>query len=279
MAKISSTKDLPEWFYLERYRAAEDFTAEHWLEQLDRRISLFPAAHDTSDKSLQQAKDEIWWAIVSGQLTAVRDHPVKCQYARQGDLVPVMPVRAVSYFDLAMQAHHDEMAKREGICSAEKADRWNIIAGNGRPTQSTIKGLSMPIEIGFYMPGVLPQPVVKVDLGATDATLIEAFSTWLKEARSTQPVDARKPKNQLYKNWARYGILPYLDLLIWGMETDTQIIEGVYAAAIFPGQEDGKDRLKTTKKWAKSLMSDLSALQAIAAIEARSSAAQEIFKG
>lgn len=277
MAKISSTKDLPEWFDLERYRAAQAFTAEHWLEQLERRISLLPAAHDSSDKSQRQAEDEIWWAIVSGQLTLIREHPVICRYARMGDLVPVMPVRPVSYFDLAMQAHRDEMAKREGACSAEKADHWNIIAGSSRPIPSRIKGLTMPVEIDFYTSKVPPAPVIQVDLEASDAALKEAFAIWLKEARSNQPIKTKNPGNQLYARWARYGLLPYLDLWIWGMEENIQIIEGVFAAALFPGLEDGRDRLKTTKKWAKSLMQNLSSLRAVAAIEAASRT--ETFEG
>ena len=286
MTKVSSTTDLPKWFDLERYRASEDFTAEHWLEQLDRRINLLPENHNSpdinqqpNDREQQRVADEIWWAMVSKKLTAVREEPTVCRFACKGVLIPGMPVRSVTCFDLVMQSHRDEIAIRRGLRKPSTVNRWAAIGDPNYPTKSAIEASFQRIEIDFYLPGGSPQPVVRVDLGATDATLKEAFSMWLTEARSRQPVDASKPGKQLYDRWARYGILPYLDLWMWGKEVGAQIIEGVYAAAIFPGQEDGKDRLKTTKKWVKSLMRDLSALQAVAAIEAQTYAGPEITEG
>lgn len=107
-----------------------------------------------------------------------------------------------------------------------------------------------------------------VNLGATDGEIKRAFDACLKEVRANQQAKAKREKPS-YKNWARYGLLPYLDLLIWSMETDTNIIDRVMSAAI-SGYDAGEGNLRTTlAPLAAELMSSLSAFQALVAFEAR----------
>jgi hypothetical protein len=107
-----------------------------------------------------------------------------------------------------------------------------------------------------------------VNLGATDGEIKLAFDACLKEVRANQQAKAKREKPS-YKNWARYGLLPYLDLLIWSMETDTNIIDRVMSAAI-SAYDAGEGNLRTTlAPLAAELMSSLSALQALVAVQAR----------
>ena len=80
---------------------------------------------------------------------------------------------------------------------------------------------------------------------------------------------ASKRERPAYKDWARYGLLPYLDLLTWAMETGNQIPHHVMAQAV--GYRKGGDSFrKTVPKLAGELMRSLAELEALAAIEAAS---------
>ncbi|WP_206073443.1 DUF6387 family protein, partial [Pseudomonas viridiflava] len=68
-----------------------------------------------------------------------------------------------------------------------------------------------------------------VNLAASDTEIKQAFAAWLTETRIHHPIKGRREKPT---NWVRYGLLPYLDLLIWEMETGTDIPDRVMAAAI-----------------------------------------------
>lgn len=78
----------------------------------------------------------------------------------------------------------------------------------------------------------------------------------------------RKPD---FADWNRFGVLPYLDLRIWGQETGTRISNRVMADAIFLPGEGGEEVVrKTTAKLARELLT-LKHLETLAAL-----AAQEI---
>lgn len=128
----------------------------------------------------------------------------------------------------------------------------------------------MPISLDYYDPSRPHSAVIQVDMAATDAVLVAAFASWLKEQRMLETIDAASKRERLaYAKWHGYGLLPYLDLLIWAMETGNQIPHHVMAQAV--GYCKGGDSFrKTVPKLADELMSSLAELEALAAIEAAS---------
>ncbi|EPA0351946.1 DUF6387 family protein [Pseudomonas aeruginosa] len=105
---------------------------------------------------------------------------------------------------------------------------------------------------------------ILVDLRATDFELKRHFSAWLKEKRKLQE-NRQSGKNKLYQKWARYRLLQYLDLKIWGDENELHIPDRVMAAAITRHNQGEENIRKTVAPLAKRLMSDLSELRALAA--------------
>ncbi|MCY1410335.1 hypothetical protein D9M71_257030 [compost metagenome] len=107
-----------------------------------------------------------------------------------------------------------------------------------------------------------------MDLRATDSVLIAAFCDWLKGARAKASTNISKRERPAYKDWARYGLLPYLDLRIWEMETGNRIPHRIMAEAV--GYLKGGDSFrKTVPTLADDLMQSLSELEALAAVETR----------
>lgn len=131
------------------------------------------------------------------------------------------------------------------------------------------------IDPPLFLTDHLPLPdnearlaAVRVDLDAPDALILESFAAWLAEARALkgQPRD-KKFYRPNFGRWMRYGLLPYLDLLIWATETQNHIPDRVMSAAIGSYDAGESNIRKTVAPLAESLMRDLSELRALAAIE------------
>lgn len=261
MKKVDRVKDLPKWFDLSNYKRASEFTAAQWYEQLERRSQFFPGSNEPPH-------DEVSWAVFFGSLESIRAEPLAFRRGRQG-FVPASPVRSLSLIDLMMQSFRDEIALNEGKCTSASVERWRAL---GDPHIGLVDGVRLsrtPLEVNFYKPTSLPIPMIQVDLAATDAALKKAFDIWLKQARNAGPKTDKKPIKPLYNRWSKYGLLPYLDLLIWSMETGISIPDRIYSAATAANDYDmGESSFrKTVVPLAAALMQDLTELQALAAVE------------
>jgi hypothetical protein len=123
---------------------------------------------------------------------------------------------------------------------------------------------------------VLPKPIdaalLSVNLMLPDRELVAQFKAFLpllrKECEAT--TYGEKWHRPDFREWARLGVLPYLDLVIWAKETDTKIPYQVLEEALFPGPEGSEDRVrKTTAPKAAELISprSLAYLRAQAILE------------
>lgn len=267
MGKINSISDLPAWFDLEKYNGCESFGAADWLEQLSRRRRLFAGIPDSSinnhHRRTATPEDEfsieIWRAVNADRLKSLREKPM----LKEGFSARVSPVAPLWMLDLVEQKNNDEIAHKSSNNRVVKVERWQAFSDDGYAVRS-VKNLLHAFELDSY-DGKPPLSVVTVDLRANDSQLIAAFSAWLKEAREKQSL-ANKREKAPYKKWAGFGLLPYLDLLLWSIEADKQIPHHLMAEKV--GYIKGGDSFrKTVPKLAWDLMSDLGELMALAAIE------------
>lgn len=228
MVKIKRTKDLPEWFDLEKYRACKSFSAVEWYARLRERKHVAAMLFDESYAAMMQE-------IVDPDGSTERFKRALREFsAPMLAAMRAAPLAEVFSTKLALS----ELSHSVPIRSADKVS---------------------PGEIPHFSP-------VMIDLRASDAALKDAFSAWLTKARSAQPQIA-KPK-ALYDRWADYGVLPYLDLSIWAWEVDAHIPDRVMSAAISRDDVGETNLRKTIKPLALGLLADLSALEEVASIDA-----------
>jgi hypothetical protein len=114
-----------------------------------------------------------------------------------------------------------------------------------RRLQSTIdpakEGVS-PLPAFGFPSGNLHAVIVNV--GESDATLRKAFTQWLAQISANAPARTQ-PKRERKLNtrhWGYLGILPYLDLKIWGIETGRSISRRVMANALGLDEDTVKKR-------------------------------------
>lgn len=265
MAKIDRVEDLPEWFDLEKYRGCKSFGATEWFQSLAIRAdilrSLTPERGSKLSAEVARLLRPYWERLRRFPLSA---EPDGCTFWEHiSTFSPPPPVRPLRISDLARQAHTDRIDAEYGLCDQRLPERWQGISSGGD------WGDDAPLLLEDRLMATEPSATLVVDLAAHNSVLIEAFTEWLKMVRAQQPDRASKREHPAYKGWPRYGLLPYLDLLIWAKETGNQIPHHVMAQAV--GYRKGGDSFrKTVPKLAGQLMRSLAELEALAAIEAAS---------
>ncbi|TBW11701.1 hypothetical protein E0E50_05890 [Azotobacter chroococcum subsp. isscasi] len=293
MAKINRKEDLPEWFKLEKYRGCKSFGAAEWLKQLRYRQQVLQGnpiyPNKGSKKDFDESAMQSWRKAATAKAEQLRSSPInrtETGFAmivrgskspvpiRHGDLISYgsseHPIRPLTMGDLSTLSRKDKSQCENGDDQIN-ARRWDILNCDHQFSIPRDLGIinihrelgrsEVDLSNGF-------SPVVSINLNATDSVLIDAFAIWLKGARARQPADSKRER-PAYKDWARYGLLPYLDLLIWEMETGNKITHHVMAQEV--GYHNGGDSFrKNVPKLANELMRSLAELEALSAIEADS---------
>ena len=279
MAIIRDQTGLPEWFSRENYAAAEGFRAAQWFEQLNRRrelLSVFDYQLDRSkllnDDGTPMVEFNLWRLFwVRESLESIRKFPVEMPDDKD-EIELESPIRSLRTFDLMKQMDRDTVALKEGLCGEEKLRRWSVIADPEAYYGLNEEIAATPIEMEFYGESRKPAAVVQVDLGATNKVLTKAFQAWLKQVRTDEREALERGEseknNTLYQNWARFGLLPYLDLKIWMMETGNQIPLQILLTGLAKYPISESNFAKSAIGAANRLMADLTQLKALAAIEA-----------
>lgn len=250
VAKIESVKDLPEWFDLDNYSGCDSFGAAEWYEVLFCRSCIL--RHLPYINSPELAGSSLQTEIENTRRSPTELPDLEAshrQYIR-------MPVANLTFGKLLDQCYGERWLK------LASSDRWDLFSSGGQRDDYPDAIEKMPMTIQGH-------GAVTVDLGATDSVILESFGRWLKSARAAEKRNSANIRNKpTYDRWGRYGLLPYLDLQLWAMETGTHIPDRVMSAAISHYDAGEANLRKTLAPLASELMQGLSALHALAAIEA-----------
>ncbi|QLF92293.1 hypothetical protein HW090_03380 [Pseudomonas sp. ABC1] len=274
MVKINQVDDLPTWYDLEKYGDCESFDGAEWLYQLDRRVDIlrmhpdFNEGCNTRDEVERDIVLDVWKESMKEMMESVRQEPMSFQGFNRTDSCfrPSLSVSRVTRRDFKIQACMDEIARRKGEKIPERSDWWRVVRGDKELRPDEDLPANPLFEFDYHMNGHSSIPVLKVDLCATDSVLIASFERWLKEERARRPSHACKREKPSYRDWKRYGLLPYMDLLTWSKENDYQVPHHIMAQAV--GYKKGGDSFrKTVPKLASDLIKSLSELEALVALE------------
>ncbi|WP_417788164.1 DUF6387 family protein [Stutzerimonas xanthomarina] len=262
MADVNRVEDLPEWFDLHKYQGCEAFGALEWLIRLTIRenVVINIQKGNVDEAFVQHLKQ-----VRTDPLDETRDKFGPWSYVPSESCIETYkPVRTLVASELMGQSNIDVSSCGNSQADKKAAARWHLIANAHPWTEAHSNAADSPIVLSGLGPQEAPCMAVVVDLNATDAFLKQAFSVWLKKAREEQK---EKPARLHYDRWARYGVLPYLDLRIWSLETGYHIPDRVMSAAISQYDAGEANLRKTIAPLADGLMFNLEALQSLAAYE------------
>lgn len=283
--KINSVSELPEWFNLTNYSPVSSFNARDWLTQLTLRslVTNSLLIMNEGDSPLPETGDVRTTEIIyRKELTEILHHirrdPVVCKAEEnfywtttesltdQDHLSFSAAVRPLTISDVVAQRNLDEFAAEDGLINKSQIEFWQLL--NKDLTDHDDDHFDdSEIIICRRMPNTWPEPAILIDLNAPDTIILSTFKDWLKKQRDKTPTGVPTPRKPAFDWWSRYGLLPYLDLMAWSLETRSHIPDRVMAEAIsdFNG---GEDRLrKTIKPLAGDLIKLIQGLEEIVAAE------------
>lgn len=270
MEKIDRVNDLPKWFSLDNYSQAKNFNSIEWLRQLEvRRFLLRLLKHKHGDSltdDLMRASAQKMYAAIAPKILGSTD------------------------FDVLSRMN---LVGLKGVENLDTQDLWEHALNNFDDPGEWFEAIKRRNHDYYSAPTLSPDPVrltalhsidrevyaaVKVSLDLPDAVLVESFKAWLTETRRAAGAARSKYHRPAYGRWVSYGLLPYLDLMIWAQDTDIHIPDRIMSAAVSRYDKGESSFRKTVVPLAAGLMRDLSEFRAFAAVEAQSSANPETFK-
>jgi hypothetical protein len=280
---IKHVKELPDWYKLDKYEAAKSLDAAGWYEQLSIRKCLKSLLSSNLRDNLPISQQDLK-AIEGLRTTPIIDVnnnfliKVLCCGGELWELKSGNPRYSLGVHMTSVREHYQTEKKIE----IEKrtyarnffAQTWgeNFL----EDTYETVKyphkdWIDEPIDFNLNESSLNIH--LTVDASLPDKVLIEQFKLFLSEMRSPLKQAGISIDNKLrpdFEGWAKFGILPYLDLNTWAELEGLTISNRVMADAIFPAGEGGEEVVrKTTKKIADEILTEshLNKLAAIAAYE------------
>ena len=306
MTKIDKVSDLPKWFDLNKYESVSDFTATDWIIQLTLRsfainmMRTMQHSSNTNNESIETAKnsehDEKYIIGFFDLIKALRDTPTSSNlngnfywdYAVSSvtpeHLHLSQPVRSLTLKDIIIKRNSYELDFEDGITTEQETIIWKYLNKDIKIEDfedeedshgyfETIPEIEISLE--KCITEKWDKPSIVVDLNAPDSLLVNSFKYWLSSQRASPPAEAITPRKPAFSWWGKYGLLPYIDLLVWSDETGIHIPDRVMAEAISKFTS-GEDRLrKTLKPIAADLNKLIEGLSELAATERVSSSNPE----
>jgi hypothetical protein len=286
---IRNIKDLPDWFTLGKYRAAEGLDAAGWYEILLQRWNHFfwldrdgpeeyasdrhegknyyyDALLQSRNDPLSLLTDDVQILLIGGgRLQALKYD--KKDFSTFSHAISPFTIRRL--YQLEHRLKKPTRTRIRAWCDDlfDKLGEAELTEDFKAECKWALSFIDAPIFEAFEKEGKerswpdqrRGHDCVYVDLTVPDKILIQQFTDYLRQVRRRYPdiKPANPYKTPEYKKWLEYGLLPYLDLKLWEIENNVSIPHRVLADAIFPEGNKGEEMIrKTTKKIADQVMKD-----------------------
>lgn len=267
---IDCVNDLPKWFDKNSYQATENFSAIEWYEQIEYRKYL------TTLLKIQQNRPDLHETTATtytkyiGCIRGVRieEAHIPGFFGNLGLLQHLADEKqgVISLTFRHLQEHASNIPTYWSDPEKWFTDR-SMVCGAETHTPKT----DDPLYFGDIYPlhENVKYALVRVNLDLPDKILRDGFDEWLAKTRAASGHKQERTRNRPpYDRWTRYGLLPFLDLLIWQLETGIHIPDRVMAAAISTHDRGEQSLRNTLAPLVAEIMGDTTSLLALAIDEA-----------
>ncbi len=274
-SRIKNISELPKWFRLEKYKAAKKLTAGGWYEQFSIRNQLM----EWLTTEVETNHQKILKATLAEAFTATRETPIfdiKGEGKAKLSLLFYFPdaESICKIYNHIPAVHPMTLEEFDSVRRAIDPKKLAYITHWANQFESDDPPDPRPYKYEPWIKQPLNQSAtteakdendfgfrgmdsVIVDLNFPDKILIENFKQYLAARRAESKTEhlSKPNRQQDYYDWVRFGVLPYLDLKMWELETGKKIPLRVIADAIYPMGEGGEETVrKTTAPLANSLI-------------------------
>ncbi len=274
-SRIKNISELPKWFHLDKYKAAKKLNAAGWYEQFTIRGKLMEWFNTEVESKFQDMlKTELAEALTliretpifdiqgagRGKLSGILSFPCAEDICKDHNNIPAVHPMSLEEFDYVRRGidpkRIEYVARWADQFEADPINLFHVYKHESwikRPLNHSATEAAKD-ENGFGFRGM---DSVIVDLNFPDKILIENFKQYLAARRAESKTEhlSKPNRQQDYYDWVRFGVLPYLDLKFWELETGNKIPLRIIADAIYPIGEGGEETVrKTTVPLANSLI-------------------------
>jgi len=256
---IKNVSNLPEWFNLAKYAAAESMDSAGWLEQLAMRKQLTSLVGSPRWESWQPSPTSKIGQQSLQILALIRETPI-LNIAKnellEGYFYDDSPLERIPSIGVHLTSVRN-LYTTEGRIEKDKRDHARELFNDNNPySYKGTNWIDEPVD-GIADSGDF-EVNIRVNMMLPDNLLVEHFKILLNELRGGSHPGVLLLKNTRqpnFDNWISCGVLPYMDLQIWQKEIGVKIPNRVMADAIFPVGEGGEEVVrKTTAKLADELL-------------------------
>lgn len=253
-SRIKNISGLPKWFHLDKYKLAKKLNASGWYEQFALRGKLMEWFNTEVEPKFQ----DLLKSELAEALTLVREAPLfDIHGAGRGKLsglfffqdaeyicknhnnLPAIHPMTLEQFNFIRKGIDPKKLEYIKLWSeqfeAEPINFFHVYKYESFINQPLTHSATEEAkdENGFGFRGIDP---IVVDLNFPDKILIETFKQYLDVRRAESKTEhlSKPNRQQDYYDWVRFGVLPYLDLKMWELETGNKIPLRVMADAIYP---------------------------------------------
>ena len=280
---IKHIKDLPYWFELKKYDKAGILDAAGWYEQLSIRNDLYNILIRKSLDGFIISKQDlkVLEELREDPIVDVNNSELMKVLFCGGELLELKTGNPLYTLGVHMTSVREHYLTENNIQDEKRTYARNFFNQmfDGNLFKEPYEHLKYPCQDWIDQPidnirSSLDFNVhINIDMGLPDNVLIAQFKQLLMGIRSSLKEAGIYIDNKLrpdFVGWAKFGILPYLDLNAWAEIEGVKIPNRVMADAIFPVGEGGEEVVrKTTQKIAYEILTEshLNKLAALAAQE------------
>ena len=242
MAKFRGSKTLPGWFDINNYLAAVHFGAKEAYRQLYQRQYLMGLLKVRNENTpvLSDFFAEAFAQNIKSMRGPIEDTNISAIFGADGyEAYLADKKRGV---DLLTFRHLLDHARNIPGCH-QQPEKWFVgMTESISETSNASTTVDSPLFInGGQSMTHEKYAMARFNRNLPHKQLIDDFKTLLSEFPEEQL--HYKPN---FKDWARYGLFPYLDLKIWEMETGDHFPHKVMASAIRTGYVSNTKQLTDT---------------------------------
>lgn len=243
MLKIKRREDLPTWFEIKNYDTTKNFTARDWYQQLFVR------------KFCQEIGNEN--SFVKQVISAIRENPIID--VLNDDSFSLIKGYSVFANNISFMPGIHPMTAHEFVTIEKDIDPIKLELARNWSRQNHLNpkvlySTEIDLPINKLNPNFKKFIAMSINSNLPKSLLMKQFEEFLD---SLQIKDSEKRYQQLdFRNWYKYGVLPYLDLDVWQKEANKRITNLTFANAIHADEVRGEENIrKTTSHLAKTLLS------------------------
>jgi len=264
--RIKYISELPEWFELKKYEFTKNLDALGWYEQLYVRGTFLYHARDMQKNNEAFPEDfkQAMQASRENLHTIIENDPRLANYCTMAPGCPLQSLKQNNIRGLGLDAIKSvTMRDYIGFKFYLRPERiqyiedwFNLPNSKKEIYAKDTSWFNEPICNSFIPMYGNALDTINVNLRLPDSFLIESFKEHLAARRKAVQVFSTKHfRESDYNNWVNMGVIPYLDLIIWGIEHQIKVPNRIIADALYPDGEKGEETIrKTTSQLAETLL-------------------------